>query len=60
MGALKGSARSSAHLTEAVQRTILRLAFPGGNKRPKPGPYEGPAFRTAGEREIAELAGAAS
>jgi fatty acid desaturase len=22
-----------------VQRTILRLAFPGGNPRPKPGPY---------------------
>ena len=24
-----------------VQRTILRLAFPGGEPRPKPGPYEG-------------------
>jgi NADPH-dependent stearoyl-CoA 9-desaturase len=24
-----------------VQRTILRLAFPGGTPRPKPGPYEG-------------------
>ena len=23
-----------------VQRTILRLAFPGGNARPKPGPYQ--------------------
>ena len=23
-----------------VQRTILRLAFPGGRVRPKPGPYE--------------------
>jgi linoleoyl-CoA desaturase len=23
----------------AVQRTILRLAFPGGKPRPKPGPY---------------------
>ena len=22
-----------------VQRTILRLAFPGGEERPKPGPY---------------------
>ena len=22
-----------------VQRTILRLAFPGGSPRPKPGPY---------------------
>jgi linoleoyl-CoA desaturase len=22
-----------------VQRTILRLAFPGGRPRPKPGPY---------------------
>jgi fatty acid desaturase len=25
----------------SVQRTILRLAFPGGKIRPKPGPYEG-------------------
>jgi fatty acid desaturase len=25
-----------------VQRTILRLAFPGGKPRPKPGPYRGP------------------
>jgi linoleoyl-CoA desaturase len=24
-----------------VQRTILRLAFPGGKARPKPGPYRG-------------------
>jgi fatty acid desaturase len=24
-----------------VQRTILRLAFPGGKERPKPGPYRG-------------------
>jgi NADPH-dependent stearoyl-CoA 9-desaturase len=24
-----------------VQRTILRLAFPGGSPRPKPGPYRG-------------------
>ena len=24
-----------------VQRTILRLAFPGGEPRPKPGPYHG-------------------
>ena len=24
-----------------MQRTILRLAFPGGKPRPKPGPYEG-------------------
>jgi len=26
-----------------VQRTILRLAFPGGEPRPKPGPYRAPA-----------------
>ncbi len=26
-----------------VQRTILRLAFPGGKARPKPGPYRAPA-----------------
>ncbi len=25
----------------SVQRTILRLAFPGGSARPKPGPYRG-------------------
>ena len=25
----------------SVQRTILRLAFPGGTPRPKPGPYRG-------------------
>ena len=43
-----------------VQRTILRLAFPGGKPRPKPGGYSGPRFRTSGEREIAELAAAAS
>ena len=33
-----------------VQRTIARLAFPGGKVRPKPGPYKGPAVRTAGEQ----------
>jgi linoleoyl-CoA desaturase len=26
----------------SVQRTILRLAFPGGEPRPKPGPYKSP------------------
>jgi len=24
-----------------VHRTIIRLAFPGGKPRPKPGPYRG-------------------
>jgi fatty acid desaturase len=43
-----------------VQRTILRLAFPGGKPKPKPQPYRGPRFRTSGERDLAELAGAAS
>jgi linoleoyl-CoA desaturase len=43
-----------------VQRTILRLAFPGGRPRPKPGAYRGPTFRTYGERTIANLADAAS
>jgi linoleoyl-CoA desaturase len=43
-----------------VQRTILRLAFPGGRPRPKPDAYDGPSFRSSGERELAELAGAAS
>jgi linoleoyl-CoA desaturase len=36
-----------------VQRTILRLAFPGGKVRPKPGPYRGEKVRTSGERETA-------
>jgi linoleoyl-CoA desaturase len=33
----------------AVQRTILRLAFPGGRPRPKPGPYRGAAEEGAEE-----------
>jgi hypothetical protein len=33
-----------------VQRTILRLAFPGGKSRPKPGPYKGEKIRDEGER----------
>ncbi len=40
----------------SVQRTILRLAFPGGAERPKPGPYaappeplDAPAAKTATE-----------
>ena len=36
-----------------VQRTILRLAFPGGRPRPKPGPYRG---EPAGEHEMAAAA----
>jgi fatty acid desaturase len=32
-----------------VQRTILRLALPGGKPRPKPGPYHGPLVRGSGE-----------
>jgi linoleoyl-CoA desaturase len=43
-----------------VQRTILRLAFPGGTPRPKPGGYSGPKFRTPGERDIADVAAAVS
>jgi linoleoyl-CoA desaturase len=39
-----------------VQRSILRLAFPGGRPRDKPGPYRGPRYRTTGERQIADLA----
>jgi linoleoyl-CoA desaturase len=39
-----------------VQRTILRLALPGGQPRPKPGPYRGPdadgaGGQAAGQRE---------
>jgi NADPH-dependent stearoyl-CoA 9-desaturase len=39
-----------------VQRTILRLAFPGGKPRPKPGPYRGEAIKTAGERDLQTVA----
>jgi NADPH-dependent stearoyl-CoA 9-desaturase len=34
-----------------VQRTILRLAFPGGKPRPKPGPYHGDHEPGAAERD---------
>jgi fatty acid desaturase len=37
-----------------VQRTILRLALPGGKARPKPGPYRGPLIRGSGERDPAQ------
>jgi linoleoyl-CoA desaturase len=33
-----------------VQRTILRLAFPGGKPRPKPGAWTGETFISRGER----------
>jgi fatty acid desaturase len=39
-----------------VQRTILRLAFPGGKPRPKPGPYEGDEVLTKGEGKVEESA----
>src|SRR5579884_3577975 len=39
-----------------VQRTILRLAFPGGKPRPKPGPWDGETFISRGERELAAAA----
>jgi fatty acid desaturase len=42
-----------------VQRTIIRLAFPGGKARPKPGPYKGPRVRGSGEHEGIELPKAA-
>jgi fatty acid desaturase len=43
-----------------VQRTIARLALPGGKPRPKPGAYDGPLLRGKGERReaVAEGAGA--
>jgi fatty acid desaturase len=43
-----------------VQRTILRLAFPGGKPRPKPGPYRGETVKTSGERELQTAAAASS
>ena len=39
-----------------VQRTIIRLAFPAGKHRPKPGAYEGPLVRGEGERAVPEVA----
>jgi fatty acid desaturase len=39
-----------------VQRTIIRLAFPGGEPRPKPPAYEGPLVRGKGERTDAPAA----
>ena len=42
-----------------VQRTILRLALPGGKSRPKPGPYKGPMVRGSGEHEATDLPRAA-
>jgi NADPH-dependent stearoyl-CoA 9-desaturase len=41
----------------SVQRTILRLAFPGGKPRPKPGPYRGESVREAGELPVPAPAG---
>ena len=44
-----------------VQRTIIRLAFPGGKPRPKPGPYKGEKLKGKGERtDHLEEAGAAA
>jgi NADPH-dependent stearoyl-CoA 9-desaturase len=40
----------------SVQRTILRLAFPGGRPRPKPGAWTGETFIGRGERELAAAA----
>jgi hypothetical protein len=37
-----------------VQRTILRLAFPGGKPRPKPGPYKGDEVIAKGEGKLQE------
>jgi fatty acid desaturase len=34
-----------------VQRTIIRLAFPGGHPRPKPGPYRGPEAGEAAQSD---------
>jgi linoleoyl-CoA desaturase len=34
-----------------VQRSILRLAFPGGRARPTPPPYQGPKYQTDGEQQ---------
>ena len=38
----------------SVHRTILRLAFPGGKVRPKPGAYDGPLHRGEAPAEVRE------
>jgi fatty acid desaturase len=43
-----------------VQRTILRLALPGGKPRPKPGAYDGPLVRGKGESDALKIAAAAA
>ena len=43
-----------------VQRTILRLAFPGGKPRPKPGPYKGDIVLGKGEGMREETAAPAA
>jgi NADPH-dependent stearoyl-CoA 9-desaturase len=42
-----------------VQRTIIRLAFPGGKPRPKPGPYRGDEQTRSAAREPATVAATA-
>ena len=42
-----------------VQRTIIRLAFPGGKPRPKPGPYRGDEQTRSAAREHATVAATA-
>jgi linoleoyl-CoA desaturase len=39
-----------------VHRTIVRLAFPGGKPRPKPGPYRGEKVLNKGERDSRAVA----
>lgn len=40
-----------------VQRTILRLAFPGGEETPKPGPYVAPPEQLRKERTVQGVQG---
>jgi fatty acid desaturase len=42
-----------------VQRTILRLAFPGGKPRPKPGPYRGDEEARSAPRDDVTMAATA-
>ncbi len=41
-----------------VQRSIIRLAAPGGKSRPKPGAYDGPMVRGRGESDALKIAAA--
>ena len=42
----------SSYFFHGVVPLIVRLAFPGGKPRAKPGPYRGDVFLTSGEQGL--------